>query len=398
MKPSDQDVVAVSAVRTPMGRFGGTFRDTPVYELGSVVIRELLKRVGMDAGEVDEVVLGCCRQAGNGTNPARTAARMAGMPAHVPACTVAMACAAGSRAVIMASQALRLGEARFVIAGGMESMSTIPYLLKDARWQGFRHGNKTLIDGWDDSRDPFVDDIGTGEVTENLIKKHHLTREEQDRFAFESHQKAARAWREGRFKDEIVPVTVETSDGDTVTLDRDESIRPDTSMEKLGRLRPAFRPDGTLTAGNSSGMTDGASGMLLTTRAIARAHGLTPLFTVLSHSVAAVPNEWMGEGPAVGLPRALEKAGLQLDDLDFIEINEAFAGMVLANERLLHWDPARLNKHGGAIALGHPVGCSGSRILVTLYHILKANDRELGGAAIGAAGGVTAALLIRRDN
>jgi acetyl-CoA C-acetyltransferase len=379
-----------------MGKFGGAFRDTPVYELGAAAVREAVRRAGVPPDQVDEVILGCCRQAGNGTNPARTAARMAGIPSDKSACTVAMACAAGTRSVIMASQLLRLGEARFIVAGGMESMSTIPYLLKGVRWQGFRHGNKTLIDGWDDSRDPFIDDIGTGNITENLVRKHGLTREEQDTFALNSHRKAHQAWEKGSFNDEVVAVTVDHGDG-PVTVRKDESIRADTTLEKLGRLRPAFCRDGTLTAGNSSGMTDGASAMVLTTREIAKAHGIKPLFTVSSAVVAAVDNEWMGEGPSVGLPQALEKARLKLGDLHAIEVNEAFAGMVLANERLLKWDPERLNRHGGAIALGHPVGCSGSRILVTLYHILRGNGQELGGAAIGAAGGVTAAAVIRRE-
>ncbi|MHB2018082.1 MAG: thiolase family protein, partial [Candidatus Xenobia bacterium] len=379
--------------RTPMGKFGGTLRDVPVYEMGAVAIREAVARAGIAPELIGEVLIGCCRQAGNGTNPARTAARMAGIPSHISAVTITQACASGTRAVIFGSQLLRMGEAQFVVAGGMESMSTIPYLIKDARWQGFRLGNKTIIDGWDDSRDPFIDDIGTGQITENLVNKHHITRQEQDQFALESHQKAAAARAEGCFQQEIVPITVEDK-----TLTHDESIREDTSLEKLGRLRPSFRRDGTLTAGNSSGLTDGASAMVLTTREVARAHGLKPLFTIQSYAVAAVDNEWMGEGPSVGLPIALERAGMQLQDLDFIEINEAFAGMVLANERLLRWDRARLNVHGGAIALGHPVGCSGSRILVTLYHILKQHNGEVGGAAIGAAGGVTAAVLIRREN
>jgi len=398
MRVTDRDVVAVSAVRTPMGKFGGTFRDTPVYQLGAAAIEAAIERAGLTPEEIDDVIIGCCRQAGNGTNPARTAARLAGIPSRVPAATVTMACAAGTRAVIIGSQSLRLGEASFVVAGGMESMSTMPYLLKNSRWNGFRHGNRTLLDGWDDSRDPFVDHIGTGEVTENLVCKHGITREEQDRFAYESHMKAAEATRRGLFREEIVPITVMNGRDGPTTLDRDESIRCDTTLEKLAKLSPSFRPGGTLTAGNSSGMTDGASALVLTTREIARSRGVRPLFSVASHALAAVDNEWMGEGPSVGLPKALEKARMSLSDLDFIEVNEAFAGMVLANERLLKWEPEKLNRNGGAIALGHPVGCSGSRILVTLHYILKNHDREIGGAAVGAAGGVTAAMIIRRES
>jgi acetyl-CoA C-acetyltransferase len=210
-----------------MGKFGGTFRDTPVYELGAAAIKAVIERAGVEPGEIDDVVIGCCRHAGNGTNPARTAARLAGVPSHVPAATVTMACAAGTRAVIMASQTLRLGEASFVVAGGMESMSTIPYLLKNARWNGFRHGNRVLLDGWDDSRDPFVDHIGTGEVTENLVCKHGITRDEQDRFAYESHMKAAEAAHRGLFCEEIVPVPVPVP---MVALVGDERVRVSVSL------------------------------------------------------------------------------------------------------------------------------------------------------------------------
>jgi len=398
---TDQDVVAVSAVRTPMGRFGGAFRDTPVHALGAAAIAEAVSRAGLAPEEIDEVVLGNCRQAGNGTNPARTAARLAGIPARVPAATITMACAAGMGAAIAAARALRLGEARFVVAGGMESMSTIPYLLKDVRWKGLRRGDRSLVDGWDDSRDPYVDDIGTGAVTENLVAKHGISRAEQDRFAYESHMKAAEAAREGWFADEIVPVDVPSGpDNGTAPgamLCHDESIRPDTTLEKLASLSPSFRPDGTLTAGNSSGLTDGASAIVFTTREVARARRLTPLFRFVSHALGGVENAWMGEGPSVGLPMALERAGLQLADLDALEVNEAFAGMVIANERLLRWDRDRVNRHGGAIALGHPVGCSGSRILVTLYHVLRQHGGTLGGAAVGAAGGVTAAVVLHRE-
>ena len=395
----DQDVVAVSAVRTPMGRFGGAFRDTPAYALGAAAIAAAVERAGIEPGDVDDVVFGHCRQAGNGTNPARTAARLAGIPAHVPATTVTMACAAGTRAAILGAQSLRLGDTRCVVVGGMESMSTIPYLLKDVRWHGLRLGDRALLDGWHDSRDPFVDDIGTGDVTENLVARHGISRAEQDQFAFESHMKAADAARRGWFADEIVPVpaTNAGANGGGRMLDHDESVRADTTLERLAQLPPAFRADGTLTAGNSSGLTDGASALVLTTRAFARARGLEPLFGIVAETTTAVDNARMGEGPSVALPRALERAGLSLGDLDFLEVNEAFAGMVLANERALGWDRARLNRHGGAIALGHPVGCSGARVMVTLYHVLKHHEGTLGGVAVGAAGGVTAAVVVRRE-
>jgi len=400
--PTDQDVVAVSAVRTPMGRFGGAFRDTPAYALGAAAIAAAVERAGIEPGDVDDVVFGHCRQAGNGTNPARTAARLAGIPAHVPATTVTMACAAGTRAAILGAQSLRSGDTRCVVVGGMESMSTIPYMVKDVRWNGLRRGDHALLDGWHDSRDPFVDHIGTGDVTETLVARLGISRADQDRLAFESHMKAADATRRGWFADEIVPVPASTANGDgnsgVSMLDHDESIRADTTLERLAQLKPAFRADGTLTAGNSSGLTDGAAAIVLTSRGFARARGLEPLFSIVTHVTTAVDNARMGEGPSVGLPKALERAGLGLTDLDFLEVNEAFAGMVLANERALGWDRARLNRHGGAIALGHPVGCSGARVIVTLYHVLKQHDRTFGGVAVGAAGGVTAAMVVRRES
>lgn len=395
---SDHDIVVLSAVRTPMGRFGGSLKEVQVYELGAAVLRQALERSGVAPSEVGEVFLGCCRQAGHGTNPARTAARLAGLPGEVPATTVTMACAAGMRAIILGVQVLRAGDAKFVLTGGMESMSTMPYLLLGARWPKPGPNGKRLIDGWWDSRDPFTG-LGTGEVTEQLIRKHGISREDQDRFALESHRRAAQAQDEGWFQEEVAPLTLPSPQRDqTISFHKDESIRRDTSMEKLAGLKPAFREDGTLTAGNSSSLTDGAAAFLLTTREVARAGGLKPLFSIISYSVGAADNAFMGEGPSVVLPKALDRAGLKIGDLDLLEVNEAFSGMVLANERILKWDPARLNVHGGAIALGHPVGASGARIVVTLAHALRRKSGELGAAAVGAAGGVAAALVIRRES
>jgi acetyl-CoA C-acetyltransferase len=381
-----------------MGKFGGSLRDLPVFRLGAVVIREAISRAGVKPEEVDDVILGSCRQAGNGTNPVRTAARLASLPAGVPALTVTMACASGMRAVMMAAQALQLGDGRLIVAGGMESMSTIPYLLMDGRWEGFRRGDKRLVDGWYDSRDPFIDDLGTGVTTERLIEKHGISRAEQDRFAFESHRKAAQAREAGLFDEEVVPVETQSGDEAPRLLLADETIRADTSLYKLSQLPTTFKEGGSLTAGNSSSLTDGAAALVLTTRDVASVTGQRPLFSIVSQASGAVENAFMGEGPSIVLPKALKAAGLGIHDLDYLEVNEAFAGMVLANERLLHWDREKLNVKGGAIALGHPVGCSGARILVTLYHILKHRDAEIGGATIGAAGGVCTAMVIKRES
>lgn len=392
------EIVALSAVRTPIGKFGGTLKEIPVYHLGSAAMREAIRRAGLDAGEVDDCIIGCCRHTGNGTNPGRTAARYAGLPKEIPATTVTMACASGLRSVILGAQALRAGDARLILAGGMESMSTIPYILMDARWKGFRHGHKTLMDGWYDSRDPFIENKGTGAATEDLVAKHGITRAEQDQFALESHWKASEARRQGLFREEIIPISVNGQGRLPRRFGEDEIIREDTSLDKLAQLKPVFVESGTLTPGNSSAFSDGAAMLILTTREHARALGTRPLFSVISYAFGAVENENMGEGPSVVLPQALEKAGMTLRDLDFIEVNEAFAGMVLANERLLRWDRSKLNRKGGAIALGHPVGASGARILVTLYYVLKHFNGEVGAAAVGAAGGCAAAIIIRREN
>jgi len=391
------DVVVVSGVRTPMGSFGGTLRDMPVYDLGAIVIAEALKRVGLKGEQIDEVIIGHCRQAGNGPNPSRTAAVRGGIPVSVPTHTVNMACPSGMKALSLASQAIRLGEAELIIAGGMESMSTIPYLLKGVRWQGFRLGDKILQDGWADTIDPLCN-LGMGQTAENLVEKYKISREEQDKFALESHRKAAKAQDMGWFDSEIVPVTVPQQKGEPIIFSKDETIRRDTSLEKMAKLPPVFKKDGTVTAGNACQMTDGAVALLVTSRRKAKELGLKPLFSLVSYAQVAVEPSVMGEGPSLSIPKALEQAKMTLKDMDLIEVNEAFAVQVLANERVLRWDRGKLNVHGGAIALGHPTGISGARILLTLYHALKAHDGELGIAGICGGGGVSMAMVIKRES
>jgi acetyl-CoA C-acetyltransferase len=392
-----KDVVAISAVRTPMGRFGGTIRDVAAYDLGAVAICAALERAGVAGDGVDDVILGSCRQAGNGPNPARTAAVRGGIPVTVPVQTINMACPSGMRCMAMASQAIRLGESNTVMVGGMDSMSTIPYLLKDCRWDGFKMGDRTLLDGWADSIDPICQ-MGMGATAENLVEKYKIPREDQDRFALESHQKAAKAQANGWFDEEIVPVEVPAvGKQPAVLFDKDETIRADTSLEKLAKLRPAFKKDGTVTAGNACGMSDGATALVLTSRERAKALGATPLFSLVAYSSVAVEPATMGEGPSISIPAALQRAGMALSQMDLIEVNEAFAVQVLANERVLKWDRARLNVHGGAIALGHPTGISGARIVVTLYHALKRVGGELGIAGICGGGGVSMAMIIKRE-
>ncbi len=393
-----KDVVAVGAVRTPMGRFGGTLRNMAAFDLGATAIRAVLDQAGLEGEDVDDVIVGSCRQAGNGPNPARTAAVRGGIPLSVPVVTVNMACPSGMRCVALAAQAIRLGEASVVVAGGMDSMSTIPYLLKNARWEGFKMGDKTLLDGWSDSIDPLIGQ-GMGQTAENLAEKHGISREDQDEFAAASHRKAAAAWDAGAFAEEVTPVTVPAHKKEPETVfERDETIRREVDRAKMARLKPVFRKEGTVTAGNACSMSDGAAALVLCSREEAGRRGLSPLFSIVSYAQTAVDPETMGEGPAEVIPLALKKAGMRLADMDLIEVNEAFAVQVLANGRVLGWDWDRLNVHGGAIALGHPTGMSGARILVTLQNALRVRDKELGVAAICGGGGVTTAMVIRRES
>ncbi|MCX7991208.1 MAG: thiolase family protein [Proteobacteria bacterium] len=395
MKESYSDVVFVSAVRSPMGKFGGTLRDMPVYELGGYVIKEALSRAGLKGDELDEAIIGNCRQAGNGPNPARSAILLGGIDKKIPANTVNMACPSGMLTILYAIRSIIDGT-KIVLCGGMESMSTIPYLLKNVRWEGFKMGDKVLMDGWGDSVDPIIN-MGMGQTAENLVEKYGLTREELDQFAVESHQKAGRAKKEGWFKEEIVPIPVKTKDKGEIIFSEDESIREDTSLDKMAKIPPAFKKGGCVTAGNSCGLTDGSAMLVAMRRDVARSLGLTPLFSVVSFAQTACENAFMGEGPGYSIPMVLEKARLSLEDIDLIEVNEAFAAQMVVNERMLNWDRSKVNITGGAIALGHPTGCSGARIVVTLYHNLKRLNKELGVAGICGAGGVTTACVIKRE-
>ncbi|EQB63326.1 MAG: Acetyl-CoA acetyltransferase [candidate division Zixibacteria bacterium RBG-1] len=391
------EIVAISAVRTPMGKFGGSLKDVPVYELGALVIKEVLNRAGIEGEDVDEVIFGNCRQAGNGPNPSRTAAVKGGIPVSKPTQTINMACPSGMKTIALASQSIRLGESEIVLTGGMESMSTIPYLLKNVRWEGFKMGDKVLMDGWGDNVDPLCN-LGMGQTAENLFKKYKISREEQDRFALGSHKKAASAWEKGFFKEEVVPVEFKDEKNKSNSFAKDETIRTDTSIDKLSSLKPAFAKDGTVTAGNACSMSDGAAALVITSRKKAQELGKTPLFSILSYSQIAVEPETMGDGPALSIPLALKQVKMNLADMNLIEINEAFAIQVLANQRVLNFDLEKLNVHGGAIALGHPTGISGARILVTLYYALKNYNKEIGIAGICGGGGVSMAMIIKRES
>ncbi len=390
------DVVCISACRTPMGRFGGTLKNMAAFDIGAVAVKEAVKRSGVKPDDISEVILGSCRQAGNGPNPSRTAAVRGGVPESVPTQTINMACPSGMKAIQLASQAIRLGDSEVVLVGGFDSMSTIPYLLKNARWEGFKMGDKTLFDGWSDSIDPLINQ-GMGQTAENLAEKYKIPREQQDEFALSSHTKAAKAQDEGWFDEEIVPVEVVLRK-ETITFAKDETVRRDTTLEKLAKLRPAFKKDGTVTAGNACSMSDGACALVFTSREKAESLGAKPLFSILSYSAVAVSPSTMGEGPGLAIPPTLKSAGMTIEDPDLIEVNEAFAVQILSNEKVLGWNRDKLNVHGGAIALGHPTGISGARILVTLYHALKIHNGEIGLAAICGGGGVTMGMLIKRES
>ncbi len=392
------DIVAVSAVRTPMGSFGGTLKNIASYTLGATAIKAALEKSGFKGEDLAEVIYGSCRQAGNGPNPSRSAAIYAGLPTSVTTNTLNMACPSGMKSMMLAAQGIMTGYGEVYMTGGMDSMSTIPYLLKNARFEGFKMGDRTLEDGWSDSIDPTCG-YGMGGTAENVAEKHNLTREEQDEFALWSHQKALAAVDEGRFKDEIVPVTIPANRKTPESLfDTDETPRRNTSLERLAKLKPAFRKDGTVTPGNACGMSDGACAIVLTTRERAKAIGATPLFSLVGMAGTAIDGTVMGEGPGFSIPMALEDAGMTLGDMDLYEVNEAFASQIISNIRRLDLDRDKLNVNGGAIALGHPTGISGARIVITLYNALKQRKKEIGVASICGGGGVTTAMVIKRES
>jgi len=395
---NQNDIVVISACRTAMGKFGGSLKDIPSWELGAIAIKAALGRVSLSGDQIDDVILGSCRQAGNGPNPARTASVRGGIPTSVPALTLNMACPSGMRAVALASQSIRLGDNEVVMVGGFDSMSSIPYLLKGARWEGFKMGNKVIEDGWSDSIDPLIGQ-GMGETAENLCDKYKISRQEQDEYAVNSHLKASAAQKNGWFNDEIVPIEIQgQKNTPPVIFKQDETIRHDINIGKMAKIPPAFRKDGTVSAGNSCGLSDGATALIVTHRKKAEQLGVKPLFSIISVSQVAVEPSTMGEGPAFAIPAALKKAGMTIEDMDLIEVNEAFAIQVLSNEKMLKWDRNKLNVHGGAIALGHPTGISGARILVTGYYGLKRLDKSFCVASICGGGGVSMAMVIKRES
>lgn len=391
-----QDAVIVSAVRTAIGIYGGGLAEVSAVKLGEISIRAAMERADLKPTQVDEVIMGNVLQAGLGQNPARQSAIAAGLPVEVPALTINRVCGSGLNAVMLAAQAIKLGDAEVVVAGGMESMSRSPYLLEKARF-GYRMGDGQLIDVMirDGLWDAF-NQIHMGVTAENICTTYKLTREELDQFALESQQKAAKAQETGVFRSEIVPVEVPGKKGPTI-FEKDEQPRPDTTAEGLAKLRPAFKPDGGLvTAGNSSGLNDGGAAVVVMSRRKADELGLKPLATIRSYASAGVDPKIMGMGPVPSSKKALEKAGLKISDLDLVEANEAFAAQSVAVGKELGFDRSKLNVNGGAIALGHPIGASGARVLVTLLHEMQRRQSHLGLATLCIGGGQGVAMIVER--
>jgi acetyl-CoA C-acetyltransferase len=391
---NNQEVVIVSAVRTAIGTFNGTLKNVSAIELGATVIKEALKRAGIDADKVDEVIMGNVLQAGLGQNPARQAAIKAGVPESVSSMTINKVCGSGLKAVHLATQAILAGDAEIIVAGGMENMSMAPYLLMNAR-DGFKMGDQKLVDSM--IRDGLwcaFNDYHMGITAENLCERYEIGREEQDQFAASSQERAVKAIESGRFKDEIVPVSIPQRRGDDIIFDQDEHPRKGTTAESLSKLRPAFKKDGSVTAGNASGINDGAAAVMVMSRAKAEELGIKPLVTIKANASAGVDPSVMGIGPVPAVKKALAKAQMCLEDIQLIEANEAFAAQSLAVDRELKLNRDILNVNGGAIALGHPIGASGARIFVTLIHEMVKRQAQNGLAALCIGGGQGVATVV----
>ena len=393
---SQQDIVIVAAARTAIGKFGGTLAKTPASELGAAVIQDLLRRTGLSGEQIGEVILGQVLTAGVGQNPARQAVIKSGLPQAVPGMTINKVCGSGLKAVMLAAQAIRDGDSEIVIAGGQESMSLSPHVLPNSR-DGQRMGDWKMVDTmitdglWD-----VYNQYHMGITAENVAKKYGITREQQDALALASQQKAAAAQDAGRFKDEIVPFTIPQKKGDPIVFAADEFINRKSNAEALAGLRPAFDKAGSVTAGNASGLNDGAAGVVVMTAAKAAALGLTPLARIASYASAGLDPAYMGMGPVPAARKALERAGWKPADLDLLEINEAFAAQACAVHNEMGWDTSKVNVNGGAIALGHPIGASGCRVLVTLLHEMIKRDAKKGIASLCIGGGMGVALTVER--
>ena len=394
--PETREAVIISAVRTPTGKFLGALKNFSATELGAMVVRESARRAGVRAEDVDEVIMGCVIQAGLGQNPARQAALKGGIPFGVSAVTINKVCGSGLKAVMLAAQGVQLGDAEIVVAGGMESMSNAPYLMPKAR-EGYRMGNATLVDAMiHDGLWCAFENYHMGHTGEVVAERYGVTRAEQDEYALNSHRKASAAIKAGKFKDEILPVEIPQKKGAGLVFDTDESVREETSLEALGKLKPAFKEGGSVTAGNAPGVNDGASAVVVTSLERARALGVEPLARIVAQATSGIQPELVMMAPVEAIQKVLRKTGWSLSEVDLIELNEAFAVQAVAIIRELKLDPQKVNVNGGAVALGHAVGQSGSRVLTTLLYEMKRRNVRRGLAALCLGGGNAVAMAVER--
>lgn len=388
-----KEVVIVSAVRTPIGSFGGALKDLSATKLGAVAIKAAIERAGITAGQVQDVLMGCVIQANLGQAPARQAAKFADLPNEVNCTTVNKVCASGMKAIAQAAQSIALGDADIVVAGGMESMSNVPFYVENMRW-GNKYGNSNLIDGLaKDGLTDVYDGKAMGNAAELCAKECGVTRAEQDAFAIESYKRSQSAWEKGLFANEVVPVQVPQRKGDPLVIAKDEEPY-NVKFDKIPSLSPAFQKEGTVTAANASNMNDGAAALVLMSADKAKELGLKPIAKIRSYADAEQAPEWFTTTPSLAVPKAVTKAGLKMEDIHYWELNEAFAVVGIENSRRMKLDPAKVNAHGGAVALGHPLGASGARIIVTLINVLKANNAKYGAAGICNGGGGASAMVI----
>jgi acetyl-CoA C-acetyltransferase len=390
-----KEVYIISAVRTPMGSFGGSLKDFTAPKLGAIAIKAALEKAGLQPDQVQDVLMGCVIQANLGQAPARQAAKYAGLPNEVNCTTINKVCASGMKAISQAAQSIALGDADIVIAGGMESMSNVPFYVPSLRW-GNKYGNTNLIDGLaKDGLTDVYDGLAMGNAGELCAKECGISREEQDAFAIESYKRSQAAWAAGKFADEVVPVEIPQRKGDPVRFYKDEEPF-NVKFDKIPELLTSFKKEGTVTAANASTLNDGAAALVLMSKEKADELGLKPIARIIAYADAEQAPEWFTTTPSIAVPKAVAKAGLQMSDIDYWELNEAFAVVGIENTRRMKLDPAKVNVHGGAVSLGHPLGCSGARIIVTLINVLKHNNGKYGAAGICNGGGGASAMVIER--
>jgi acetyl-CoA C-acetyltransferase len=389
----NRTVYVISAVRTPMGSFGGSLKDIPATKLGAIAIKAAVERAGIKPDQVDELLMGCVIQANLGQAPARQAAKYAGLPDKVICTTVNKVCASGMKAIAQGAQSILLGDADIVVAGGMENMSAVPFYLENLRW-GNKYGSTSMIDGL--QKDGLTDcysNFAMGCAADICAAENKVSREEQDAFAIESYKRSQSAWETGKFKDEVVPVEIPSKKGEPIIIDKDEEPW-NVKFDKIASLKPAFGKEGTVTAANASTMNDGAAAVVLMSSEKADQLGIKPIAIIRSYADAEQEPTWFTTTPSIAVPKAVERAGLKLTDLDYVELNEAFSVVGIVNTKKMNLDPARVNVNGGAVSLGHPLGCSGARIIVSLIHILKQNNGQIGAAGICNGGGGASAMVI----